>query len=127
MGFIKGNVEKLENVDFKVLEELKADKIAILKASITKIEEDIKYYKEEIEEGELTIEDVKSLEYIEVIGYRDSKMVEGVNVTLEGKTLDDTSNYIGEDFEIVVEELANKFGYTLIATIDVNKGTIERA
>ena len=126
-GFIKGNVEKLENVDFKELKELKVEKIAILKAPLSKIEEDIRFYKEEIEEGELTIEEIKSLEYMEVVKYKDSNLIEGVNVTLEDRTLDDTSGYIGEDFGVVIEELIKKFGYTLIAIIDVNKEAIERA
>ena len=126
-GFIKGNVEKLENVDFKELKELKVEKIAILKAPLSKIEEDVKFYKEEIEEGELTLEDVKSLEYMEIIKYKDSNLIEGVNVTLGGLTLDDTSGYIGEDFGVVIDELIKKFGYTLIAIIDVNKEAIERA
>ena len=126
-GFIKGNVEKLENVDFKELKELKVARIAILRASSSKIEDDIEFYKEEIEEGELTLEDVKSLEYMEIIKYKDSNLIEGVNVTLGGLTLDDTSGYIGEDFGVVIDELIKKFGYTLIAIIDVNKEVIERA
>lgn len=126
-GFIKGNVEKLERVDFKELKELKVDKIAILKAPLSKIEEDVKFYEEEIEEGELTIEEVKSLEYMEIIKYKDNNLIEGVNVTLEDRTLGDTSGYIGEDFGVIIDELVRKFGYSLRAIIDVNKETIERA
>ena len=126
-GFLKVNLEVLENVDFKELKELKVEKIAILKAPLSKIEEDVKFYKEEIEEGELTIKEVKSLEYMEVIKYKDSNIIEGVNVTLEDKTLGDTSGYIGEDFGVVIDELVRKFDYTLRAIIDVNKETIERA
>ena len=126
-GFIKGNVEVLENVDFKELKSLKVDKIAILKAPLSKIEEDVKFYVEEIEEGTLSIEDIKSLEYMEVIEYKDGKMIEGVKVTLEDRTLGDTSGNIGEDFGVVIDELVRKFGYSLIAIIDVNKETIKRA
>ena len=126
-GFLKVNLEKLENVDFKALKELKVEKIAILKAPLSKIEGDVKFYEEEIEEGTLSIEDVKSLEYIEIVSYKDSKMIEGLNVTLEDRTLGDTSGYVGEDFGVVIDELVSKFGYTLRAIIDVNKETIKRA